>query len=62
MKEFILKLVKEETGAETVEVGVTMSVVAVGSVTAYRGIQEKMNTGLSGIGDTIAGSQIPEGG
>ena len=61
MKDFLMRLIKEEDGAERVELGVSLSIVAVGSVTSFRGLQDKMGEGLATITDAIEGATVPEG-
>lgn len=61
IKNFCLRLLKEEDGAESVELGVSLSIVAVGSVTAFRGLQDKMGDGLATITNAVEGATVPEG-
>jgi Flp pilus assembly pilin Flp len=61
MKDFLMRLIRDETGAESVELGVSLSIVAVGTVTSFRGLQDKMGEGLSTITDAIEGATAPEG-
>ncbi|MCH2161927.1 MAG: hypothetical protein MK085_08655 [Phycisphaerales bacterium] len=62
MTNFIMRLLKEEDGAESVELGVALSIVAVGTVTSFRSLQDKMGDGLSTITDAIEGATVPENG
>ena len=61
MKNFSTRLLKEEDGAESVELGVALSIVAVGTVTSFRGLQDKMGEGLLTITNSIEGATVPEG-
>ena len=60
MKNFVIRLLKDETGSETAELGVGLSVIAVGSVTAFRGLQDKLGDGLATITDSIDRATVPE--
>lgn len=61
MKDFLMRLIKEEDGAESVELGVTLSIISVGSVTSFRGLQDKMGEGLATITTAVEGATVPEG-
>lgn len=58
----LLDFIKDERGAETVEVGVTLSVMAITSIASYSMVSSKVTEGLAGIADGIQGATDTPGG